>query len=342
MKEFVGTLVRGLATRIGRILRDVKEWLSPTPPIWPEPRLDPVDPEQVAVPRLTDDENSRKELLAQYGYLIDLYKHDDNYGLTVMNYSIALNVALAAVAKIGTLTWPLAFITASIGILVCIGWRLMQVSAERHHDLRVFRARLIEAQLGWFGTFHEELVVFHYRGQVLYRDAFNAAARQCFPNKPVPRTHIRAHRVMSVLPWVFGLLWLVWLITAPWRQAVQLPPVQPPAAPSGQAPAPPAQQQPTPPPAQAPPSTAQPPAPPSAQTPAQPASPLSGQAPAPTTQSTAPVAQVPIAQSGVPNNLRVQSSTQSAQGVPVPGPTPSTNIGLQSTATSAGMVAPRP
>jgi hypothetical protein len=161
---------------------------------------------------MEDQKNANKDqeiALKEYELLINLYIHEDNFGLRVMEISIILNSVLAAAAKFGPEIPMVNIVIAILGIVVCIGWRLMSISAKTHHDLRAFRAREIETELGRQGTFHDEAAIFHYQKPIPFHDLHEPEKPQIF--KPVILEQ-RVFKVMESLPIVIGLAWVAFLI----------------------------------------------------------------------------------------------------------------------------------
>ena len=164
---------------------------------------------------MTKDRNDRdrQEALDEYRNLISLYIHEDNFMLKVLQLFILLNTLLAGLAKFSPETPLLNVILALLGMASCLAWHLMGMSASKHHDLRAFRARQIEYDLGWKGTFHDEIAVFHYSNVDLpkFYDSYKPHAPQ--PAKRYRR--MRASLVMSCLvPVLVGSAWFGYLLSS--------------------------------------------------------------------------------------------------------------------------------
>jgi hypothetical protein len=155
-----------------------------------------------------DANENRETALKEYELLINLYIHEDNFALRVMELSIILNSALTAAAKFGPEIPEVNIVIAVLGMAVCVGWRLMSTSAKLHHDLRAFRAREIETELGRKGTFHDEAAIFYYQKPVLFHDLHEPEKPQVFQ----PMALKRVFTVMESLPIVIGSAWLVFLV----------------------------------------------------------------------------------------------------------------------------------
>jgi len=154
-----------------------------------------------------------QEALKEYELMINLYMHEDNFMLRAAEIFILLNGALAAAAKFGAVVAPVHVILAVLGIATCYCWRGVLLSAEMHHDLRAYRARQIEAEMGWKGTFHNEQLVFHYGEPVVFTDLNYPSRPQEFsPARLEPVWLRRAFGLMRTLPIGLGAAWLAFLV----------------------------------------------------------------------------------------------------------------------------------
>lgn len=155
-----------------------------------------------------DARERRETALKEYEVVVNLYMHEDNLALRIMELSIVLNSALAAAAKFGPAIPEVNSVVAVLGIVVCNGWRRMAISAQKHHDLRAFRAKAIEAELGRMGTFHDEVAIFHYQKPVLFPDLHEPEKPQEFQ----PIVLRRAFSVMNTVPIIVGVAWFLFLV----------------------------------------------------------------------------------------------------------------------------------
>ncbi|MBN1121810.1 MAG: hypothetical protein JXJ17_12080 [Anaerolineae bacterium] len=173
-------------------------------------------------------------LLKEYELLVSLYIHEDNLAFQILQLSIVLNTALLATAGFAPTTAIVDGVIAMVGIIYSIGWQRMTISSTRHHDLRAFRARQIEYELGRKGTFHDEAHIFnyglyeeidgqespHYKQPLLFYDLIEPKK----PQKvyPVNVTSRRAFDVTQQLPKVLRVVWSLILIWSIYQTCLQL------------------------------------------------------------------------------------------------------------------------